>query len=61
MPKWIEQFSKEFVPLIENGIIKHKEEVVKGLDKVGDAILRVQKGENKAKSVVLVADDKDSK
>ncbi|KIY73362.1 NAD-P-binding protein [Cylindrobasidium torrendii FP15055 ss-10] len=60
MPKWIEQFSKEFLPLIEKGIIKHKEEVVHGLDKVGDAILRVQKGENKAKSVVLVADDKDS-
>ncbi|KAJ7615444.1 hypothetical protein FB45DRAFT_935695 [Roridomyces roridus] len=42
---------------LASGEIKYSEEVVRGLEGVGDLILRVQKGENKAKAVVVVADE----
>ncbi|KAJ7101714.1 hypothetical protein C8R44DRAFT_887913 [Mycena epipterygia] len=38
------------------GEIKYREEVTRGLDTVGDAILRVQEGKNRGKAVVVVAE-----
>lgn len=42
---------------LASGELKYTEEVTKGLDKVGDVILAVQKGTNKAKAVIHVADE----
>ncbi|KAG6816652.1 hypothetical protein H0H87_004295 [Tephrocybe sp. NHM501043] len=54
------KYRKEFYATIPkklaSGDLKYTEEVTEGLDKVGHVILRVQKGENKAKAVVKVAD-----
>ena len=44
-------------PLVASGEIKYREEITVGLDKVGDVILAVQKGENKAKAIIQVAND----
>ena len=44
-------------PLVASGEIKYREEVTEGLDQVGDVVLAVQKGENRAKAVVQVAID----
>ncbi|KAF8062309.1 hypothetical protein FPV67DRAFT_266233 [Lyophyllum atratum] len=41
---------------LASGELKYTEEVTEGLDKVGDVILAVQKGTNKAKAVIKVAD-----
>ena len=57
LPKYQDQFYKEIPSLVVSGKINHREHVWEGLDKVGEAILAVQKGENKAKAVVHVADD----
>lgn len=43
--------------MVASGKIKYKEDVTRGLDKLGDVILAVQKGTNKGKAVVLVADE----
>lgn len=56
-PKYLEQFYKDVPALVANGNIKHREHVWVGLDKVGEAMLAVQKGENKAKAVIHVADE----
>jgi hypothetical protein len=42
---------------IAEGKIKWREEVWDGLDRVGDAILAIQEGKNKAKTVVRVASE----
>ena len=42
---------------VASGKLKYKEEVWEGLEKLGDAILAVQKGQNKAKMVIKVADE----
>ncbi|KAF8182622.1 hypothetical protein BJ912DRAFT_570571 [Pholiota molesta] len=55
--KWGKEFFATLPPLVASGEIKHREEVFHGLDKVGDVLLAVQKGTNKAKAVVHVADD----
>ena len=52
-----DEFYKVVPPLVASGKIKYKEDVTNGLDKVGDVILAVQKGLNKGKAVVHVADD----
>ncbi|CAE6431294.1 unnamed protein product [Rhizoctonia solani] len=49
-------FYEKMVPLVASGQIKWNEHVFEGLDKAGDAILAVQKGDNTAKTVVKVAD-----
>ncbi|PPQ64885.1 hypothetical protein CVT26_002603 [Gymnopilus dilepis] len=56
-PKWEEEFNKVLPPLVASGQIKDKEHVYEGLESVGEAILAVQKGMNKGKAVVHVADD----
>ncbi|KAF5335316.1 hypothetical protein D9611_011771 [Ephemerocybe angulata] len=55
--KYDAQFYKEVPELIASGKLKVREEVWEGLQSVGDAILAVQKGTNKAKAVVHVADE----
>ncbi|KAH9479936.1 Zinc-type alcohol dehydrogenase-like protein PB24D3.08c [Psilocybe cubensis] len=55
--KYREEFYKVLPPLVASGEIKYSEDVYNGLDKVGDVILAVQKGTNKAKAVVHVADE----
>jgi NADPH-dependent curcumin reductase CurA len=54
--KWEKDFQATIPPLVASGEIKYSEHVWNGLDKVGEVILAVQKGENKAKAVVHVAD-----
>ncbi|KAJ7236839.1 hypothetical protein C8J57DRAFT_1144572 [Mycena rebaudengoi] len=55
--KYDEEFYATVPPALARGDIKYTEEVTRGLDKVGDVILAVQKGTNKAKAVVVVADE----
>ncbi|KAF9553410.1 NAD(P)-binding protein [Agrocybe pediades] len=52
-----EDFGREMPPLVASGEIKHKEHVWNGLENVGDALLAVLKGTNKAKAIIHVADD----
>ncbi|KAJ7777772.1 hypothetical protein B0H14DRAFT_2963414 [Mycena olivaceomarginata] len=47
----------EFVPRLVSGEFKFTEDVTKGLEKVGDVILAVQKGTNTGKAVVVVAEE----
>jgi hypothetical protein len=56
-PTWTKEFFKTIPPLVASGQIKHKEDVSNGLETVGDVLLAVQKGTNKAKAVIHVADD----
>ena len=57
------EYRREFYEVmpkaISEGKIKWREEVWDGLEKMGEAILAVQKGENKAKVVVRVASIED--
>jgi NADPH-dependent curcumin reductase CurA len=56
-PKWRQAFDETVPPLVAAGKIKHqRDHVFEGLDKVGEAILAVQKGTNRGKTVVHVAD-----
>ncbi|KJA24392.1 hypothetical protein HYPSUDRAFT_1077039 [Hypholoma sublateritium FD-334 SS-4] len=56
-PKWSKDFFATIPALVAAGEIKHREDVYKGLDKVGDGLLAVQKGTNKAKLIIHVADN----
>ncbi|KAL0563372.1 hypothetical protein V5O48_018697 [Marasmius crinis-equi] len=55
--KYKEEFYKIVPEWIAKGKIKYTEEVQDGLEKVGEAILAQQKGQNIAKSVIKVADE----
>jgi len=55
--KWSDSFYTTVPKLISSGQLKYKEQKWKGLEEVGNVILAVQKGENTAKAVVIVADD----
>ncbi|KAK7038555.1 NADP-dependent oxidoreductase RED1 [Favolaschia claudopus] len=55
--KYDEEFYRTIPAALASGEIKYTEEVHHGLDKIGDAILRIQKGENTAKVVVVVAEE----
>ncbi|KAJ7116216.1 hypothetical protein C8R43DRAFT_960888 [Mycena crocata] len=57
VPKYDREFYETVPPALASGKIKYTEEVTKGLDTVGEAILRVQQGKNTAKSVVVVAEE----
>ncbi|CAK5276477.1 unnamed protein product [Mycena citricolor] len=57
LPKYVAQFYETVPPLIAQGKIKYREDVTKGLDKVGEVILAVQKGGNTGKAVVVVAEE----
>ena len=56
-PHLLQEFYEKFPSLIANGELKYKEEITRGLEKVGDVILNVQKGMNKGKAVILVAEN----
>jgi len=50
-------FFAEIPSKVASGEIKYREQVYNGLESVGDVILAVQKGTNKAKAVIHVADE----
>ena len=50
-------FFAEIPPKVASGEIKYREDIYNGLESVGDVILAVQKGMNKAKAVIHVADE----
>jgi NADPH-dependent curcumin reductase CurA len=54
--KWENDFQDFVIPHLASGELKYSEEVHRGLDKVGDTFLALQKGQNKAKVVIMVAD-----
>ncbi|KAJ7830640.1 hypothetical protein B0H14DRAFT_2806749 [Mycena olivaceomarginata] len=56
-PKYAEEFYATIPAKLASGEFKYTEDVTKGLEKVGDVILAVQKGTNKAKAVVVVAEE----
>ena len=55
--KYGAQFYSDLTPKVASGVIKHREHVYHGLSNAGEAILAVQKGSNKAKAVIHVADE----
>ncbi|KAJ7054657.1 alcohol dehydrogenase [Mycena amicta] len=55
-PKHTKGFRSEVVPKLADGTFKYTEDIVRGLDKVGEALLGVLKGTNTGKAVVVVAD-----
>ncbi|CCM07036.1 uncharacterized protein FIBRA_09355 [Fibroporia radiculosa] len=57
LTKWEDEFYKTIPGMIARGEIKYKEDVKRGLEIVGQAIVDVQTGRNKGKSVILVADE----
>ena len=50
-------FFTEIPPKVASGEIKYREDIYNGLETVGDVILAVQKGTNKVKAVIHVADE----
>lgn len=55
--KYKEEFYRTMPKLLASGKIKFREDITKGLENGGDALLAVQKGTNVGKAVILVADD----
>ncbi|KAF7324120.1 Zinc-type alcohol dehydrogenase-like protein PB24D3.08c [Mycena kentingensis (nom. inval.)] len=55
--KYEEEFYAVVPEMLASGEIKYTEEVTRGLETVGRAIERVQRGLNTAKAVVVVADE----
>jgi NADPH-dependent curcumin reductase CurA len=55
IPKYMEKFHKEVPPQVAKGQIKYAEDVTRGLEHTGKALLAMLKGISKAKSVVIVA------
>ena len=55
--KYEEEFYSTVPAKLARGELKHREEVTNGLDMVGEVLLSVQKGTNKAKAVILVAEE----
>lgn len=56
-PKHLSDFYNTVPKLLADGTIKYTEEITKGLEYAGHAILDVQTGKNKGKSVILVAEE----
>jgi hypothetical protein len=57
LPKYLEEFNATIPEQVATGKIKYQEEVTHGLDKVGDVLLGVLQGNNKAKAIIHVADE----
>ncbi|KAI0088197.1 hypothetical protein BDY19DRAFT_949522 [Irpex rosettiformis] len=55
--KYLSDFYTEVPKLIKNGTIKYKEDVTNGLEYAGHVMEAVQRGTNKGKAVVVVADE----
>jgi NADPH-dependent curcumin reductase CurA len=56
-PKYGEEFYTSVPKMVAEGKLKHKEEIHKGLEKVGHLILEQQTGKNFGKSVLIVAEE----
>lgn len=56
LPKHRDAFYAEFPALLASKQLVFQEDLTKGLEGAGEAILAVQKGTNNGKSVVVVAD-----
>jgi len=56
-PKYAEEFYREVPKLVANGTIKYAEDITKGVEFAGHALEAVQRGTNKAKSVIIVNED----
>ncbi|SJL08755.1 related to reductase RED1 [Armillaria ostoyae] len=56
--KWKDEFYRVVPKKIASGEFKYAEDITNGLEHAGEAIRRIQTGQNIAKSVVLVAEDK---
>ncbi|KAK0189999.1 hypothetical protein F5146DRAFT_647302 [Armillaria mellea] len=56
--KWKDEFYRVIPKKIASGQFKYAEDITTGLEHAGEAIRRIQTGQNIAKSVVLVAEDK---
>ena len=52
-----ESFLATMSAKVASGEIKYREDIYDGLDKVGDVLLFVLQGKNKAKAIIHVADD----
>ncbi|KAF8904831.1 hypothetical protein CPB85DRAFT_1376891 [Mucidula mucida] len=57
MPKWEEEFYRVIPEKLASGEFKYKEEITVGLEHAGEALRKIQMGENVAKSVVVVAEE----
>ncbi|KAL1740234.1 hypothetical protein HDZ31DRAFT_47889 [Schizophyllum fasciatum] len=55
--KYLADFLAEVPPKLASGALRSLEDVVKGLERAGDAIVAAQKGESKGKVAVLVAEE----
>lgn len=58
--KYDQDFLATMPPKVASGQIKHRQDIYDGLDKVGEVLLLVMEGNNKAKAIVRVADDEPS-
>lgn len=56
-PVYREEFEANFPKLIKDGKIKYTEDITRGLEHAGEAILAQQEGRNTGKSVVIVAEE----
>ncbi|KAK0231950.1 hypothetical protein EDD85DRAFT_849396 [Armillaria nabsnona] len=56
--KWKDEFYRVVPKKIASGEFKYAEDITNGLEYAGEVIRRIQTGQNIAKSVVLVAEDK---
>lgn len=55
--KYDAEFYATIPPKLASGELKHAEDVSRGLESVGETILKVQEGRNAAKAVVVIADE----
>ncbi|KAJ6490827.1 alcohol dehydrogenase [Mycena sanguinolenta] len=55
--KYVKEFYEVIPAALASGELKYYEDVSRGLETVGEAILSVQKGTNTGKAVVIVAED----
>lgn len=55
--KHLEDFYREIPGKVASGEIKYTEDITRGLDRAGHAIVDVQVGRNNGKSVILVAEE----
>ncbi|KAK2459380.1 hypothetical protein APHAL10511_008599 [Amanita phalloides] len=56
-PKWESEFQTSVIPRLGSGEFKYAEDITRGLDTVGDVFVAMQKGLNKGKPIVVVADE----
>ncbi|KAH9854530.1 NAD-P-binding protein [Lenzites betulinus] len=56
-PKYVAEFYQTFPARVASGEIRYKEDRVQGLERAGDALVDVLRGNNFGKSVVIVADE----